>query len=58
MTGETLNGAKRQVAHRLPRGKRAPETEINDFQSSTKRIKNEQGSEMNCEGYGYGKEQR
>ncbi|WP_394605710.1 hypothetical protein [Fictibacillus sp. UD] len=28
-SGETLKGAKRQGAHRLPRGKRAPETEIN-----------------------------
>jgi hypothetical protein len=30
-SGETLKGAKRQGAHRSPRGKRAPETEINLF---------------------------
>ncbi|MDM5314487.1 hypothetical protein QUF49_00685 [Fictibacillus sp. b24] len=30
-SGETLKGAKRQGAHRPPRGKRAPETEINLF---------------------------
>ncbi|WP_255552533.1 hypothetical protein [Fictibacillus sp. 7GRE50] len=29
-SGETLNGAKRQVAHRLPRGKRVSATEINN----------------------------
>ncbi|MDM5317518.1 hypothetical protein QUF49_16015 [Fictibacillus sp. b24] len=31
-SGETLKGAKRQGAHRLPRGKRAHGTEINHFQ--------------------------
>jgi hypothetical protein len=29
---ETPNGAKRQEAHRTPRGKRAPGAEINRFQ--------------------------
>ncbi|MFC0235810.1 hypothetical protein [Fictibacillus sp. 7GRE50] len=33
---ETPNGAKRQEAHRSPRGKRAPVAEINYFQSTTK----------------------
>ncbi|WP_394604208.1 hypothetical protein [Fictibacillus sp. UD] len=33
-SGETLYGAKRQGAHRLPRGKRASGTEINYFHSS------------------------
>ncbi|MDM5315545.1 hypothetical protein QUF49_06015 [Fictibacillus sp. b24] len=31
---ETPNGAKRQEAHRSPRGKRASETEINTFKSN------------------------
>ncbi|MDM5317562.1 hypothetical protein QUF49_16245 [Fictibacillus sp. b24] len=31
-SGETLKGAKRQGAHRLPRGKRAPGAEINHIQ--------------------------
>jgi hypothetical protein len=31
-TGETPKGAKRQEAHRLPRGKRAPGAEINHSQ--------------------------
>ncbi|MDM5316499.1 hypothetical protein QUF49_10890 [Fictibacillus sp. b24] len=35
-SGETLKGAKRQVAHWSPRGKRVPETEINHFQKATK----------------------
>ncbi|MBH0158900.1 hypothetical protein IHV10_21155 [Fictibacillus sp. 5RED26] len=30
--GETPKGAKRQGAHRTPRGKRTPVTEINHFQ--------------------------
>ncbi|MFG6497321.1 hypothetical protein P8610_18300 [Fictibacillus sp. UD] len=30
--GETLKGAKRQGAHRLPRGKRASGVETNHFQ--------------------------
>ncbi|MBN3556179.1 hypothetical protein JYA63_18035 [Fictibacillus nanhaiensis] len=30
--GETLNGAKRQGAHRSPHGKRARGTEINHLQ--------------------------
>ncbi|MDM5314818.1 hypothetical protein QUF49_02365 [Fictibacillus sp. b24] len=31
-SGETPKGAKRQGAHRSPRGKRVPVTEINLFQ--------------------------
>ncbi|OOE13728.1 hypothetical protein UN64_00475 [Fictibacillus arsenicus] len=31
-TGETPKGAKRQEAHRPPRGKRVPGAEINHFQ--------------------------
>jgi hypothetical protein len=30
-TGETPKGAKREEAHRTPRGKRVSETEINHF---------------------------
>ncbi|MDM5315534.1 hypothetical protein QUF49_05960 [Fictibacillus sp. b24] len=35
---ETPNGAKRQEAHRSPRGKRASETEINYFQKKRKSV--------------------
>jgi hypothetical protein len=38
-TGETPNGAKRQEAHRAPRGKRAPGAEINHFQEQQSLLK-------------------
>jgi hypothetical protein len=43
-TGETPKGAKRQEANRTPRGKGAPEAEINPFKSSPKTPKKKQDS--------------